>query len=130
MKPTDEDELLRDLLADQNLETLRAKSLAVGLASLRARRRMRRVVGATVLAAATLVAVLGLVATRYRQTSPVETVEVTPSSLPSRVVQVIDDEQLLALFPDRAVALVGAAGQQKLLFLDGRAGAAAAGKNR
>ena len=127
MKPTDQDQLLRDLLADENLETLRAKSLAGGLASLRSRRRVRRVVGSTVVAAATLGVVLAVVATRHRPPSSVEADEVVRSTVPSRAVQMIDDEQLLALFPDRAVALVGAAGHQKL---DGKTDATPSGKNR
>jgi hypothetical protein len=33
-------------------------------------------------------------------------------------VKLINDDELLALFPDRPVALIGKPGQQQLVFLD------------
>ena len=42
------------------------------------------------------------------------------SSKPESKVEYITTEQLFALFPNRAMALVGKPGHQQLIFLDGR----------
>lgn len=118
MNPSDRDHLLRDILADEKVEQLRQTSLDRGLATLRARRRRRRLFPAVAssLAAVALFAILTS-APRERE-APVAGVaspalSTTPSSL-----KIIDDRELLALFPDRSVALIGEPGNQKLFFLD------------
>jgi hypothetical protein len=119
MKRADQDRLLDGILGDESLAQLRHISLAGMLEAARARRR-RRVVVSTVGALAVLFSLL-VVATRRSEKIP----SVEPVSAPAAArVKFIDDAQLLALFPDRSVALIGPPGNQKLLFLDEVNGAA------
>ena len=114
MKRSDQNRLLGELFADENVERLRAASLAGALNVLRARRRRRAFVSG---AAASLgLAVAVLVSTRHR---PPEEVIVAPTEPKRNAVKIISDEQLLALFPDRSVALIGRPGEQRLLFFAG-----------
>jgi hypothetical protein len=41
-----------------------------------------------------------------------------PAAEAAAPIKVISDEDLLALFPDRSMALLGPPGQQQLVFLD------------
>jgi hypothetical protein len=143
MSPDDHDRLLRELLGTDALEALRRDSLAAGLAAVRAQRRRRATLtGAT--AAITLVAAFGWmwhgrpspesVAMEHEAhlpRLPAYTVEITPAvmgttedvpdALPPATddgVQLISDEELFALFPGRAMALIGPPGAQRFLFLD------------
>jgi hypothetical protein len=129
MNRFDKDRLLREILADENLERLREASLERGLASLRARRR-RRAVLPSIAAVAALAAILAVLFPRQgRNATRIAASDPLPATSLSKV-KVIDDEQLLALFPDRAVALIGAPGNQKLVFLDSAVMSIAAEKNR
>ena len=110
MNRSDQDRLLREILADENIESLRAASLAGGLAALHTRRRRRALLSGV--AASTAIAAILAVLSSHR--APVA---IAPPPL-ARSVTVIDDQQLLALFPDRTVALIGAPGNQKLFFAD------------
>lgn len=112
MKRTDQDRLLQDVLADDALARLRVASLAGGLASLRQRRRRQRLL-ATASTLAFVLAVL-LVAQRRPAAPPLPAV-VEAKNPP---IKFITDEQLFALFPDRATALIGPPGEQKFIFLD------------
>jgi len=49
--------------------------------------------------------------------SPASVREASPAP-PANRVKIITNEQLLALFPERPVALIGAPGTQRLMFLD------------
>ncbi|MEO5960781.1 MAG: hypothetical protein ABIR80_16850 [Opitutaceae bacterium] len=117
MKRADQDRLLTGILEDEKLAALRRSSLAGMLAASRARGRRRTAVRAA--ASVTVLCSLVFLASRRSEiilpTGPV----IAPTV--SRV-KFIDDEQLLALFPGRSVALIGPPGNQKLLFLDGTAG--------
>jgi hypothetical protein len=111
MKRSEQDRLLGEIFADEGVERLRAASLAGGLAALRARRRRRTYVSGAAVSFA--IAIAALVSTR-RQPHVETTVRQTEPK--TNAVQIINDEQLLALFPDRSVALIGRPGQQRLVF--------------
>ena len=135
MKPSDQDRLLRELLGDERLENLRAASLAGALATLRARRRRRAALTGATVAVTLLLALVwhGLPARIPEITggTPVPPLASQPqpdttspdlASVP-RVpatpgVQIINDEELFALFPGRSMALIGPPGAQLFVFLD------------
>ena len=109
MKRSDQDRLLREVFANENLDRLRAASLATGLGALRQRRRRRTILATTASLALMLTAFLVI----QRRAARPEAAEEKISH-----VKFIDDAQLLALFPGRSVALIGVPGEQKLIFLD------------
>ena len=111
MKRPDQERLLRGILADDNVEALRAASLARGLTLLRARRRRR----ASVAMVASLAAIAAALLTpRSDDRLPNEREALSaPAATPTKI---ITDEQLLALFPEQSVALVGAPGTQRLIL--------------
>lgn len=113
MKFSENDRLLRDILADENVERLREASLARMLEVTRRRRRRRTWMSG---AAASLAIMTTLLVMLRRETSA--PIVEPPEPIGGRV-KIINDEQLLALFPDRSVALIGRPGDQRLLFLDG-----------
>jgi hypothetical protein len=123
MKPSDQDRLLREIFSDATVDHVRETSLARGIGALRGRRRRRTVLAS---AAASLAVTASLVVA-LRHHDPVAS---TPPILVPRPivspVATITDEQLLALFPNRSVALVGVPGEQRLLFLDAPQPAASA----
>ena len=113
MKRSEQDRLLREILEDESLAQLRGDSLARGLDVLRRRRQRRGAVMSSMVAAAMLIAI-ALVIRR-----PAKIISATPPAAPRTAgVKFIDDQQLLALFPDRSVALFGPPGHQQLVFLD------------
>ncbi len=124
MKRSDSDQLLREILDDGDAANFRATSLAGGLELLRQRQRRRRLARAcaTFVAPSMLVFVLVF----HQITKPL------PKAAPPRPalaqlsapdkVKIITDDELFALFPGRAMALIGTPGSQRLVFLDhGRA---------
>ena len=112
MRRSDQDRLLRDVLADESLARLRQDSLASGLTSLRQRRR-RRTLLATAASLALMLTVL-FVAQRRPAIPAAPAAAVAKTSH----VKFINDEQLFALFPGRPAALIGSPGAQKFIFLD------------
>lgn len=114
MKSSDRDHLLRNVLADEALEQARATSLEAMLRSVRRRRQRRALVTG---GAATLVVALSLAVLIQRWPAGARD-EVSSPTTPAPAVRTISDEQLLALFADRSVALVGRDGAQQLLFFD------------
>jgi hypothetical protein len=128
MKHFDQDRMLREILDGRELSDLRRVSLEQGLASLR-RRRQHRLVLRT--CAVVFVPLLFLLVCLPRKSPVTPGRPVTYASLPhapsptpdvAAPIKFISDEELLALFPNRPVALIGRPGQQQLVFLD-RAGA-------
>jgi hypothetical protein len=113
MKRSEEDRLLREILTDEPLDALRQRSLDGGISLLRRRRATRAVMSGI---AAVTVVIAVLVIQRFRLPPPSEPVHA--SIVRSSTVTMINDEQLLALFPNRAVALIGRPGHQKLLLAD------------
>ena len=116
MKRSNHDRLLRDVLSDEQVERLRAASLDQMLEVTRRRRRRNTWVSG---AAASLAIVMTLLVLSHREASaPGAEQPPEPVTVRSRV-KIIDDDQLLALFSDRSVALIGSPGKQRLVFLDG-----------
>jgi hypothetical protein len=125
MKPPEEHPLLNELLSGPEVTGFREASLNHGLTALRHTRRRRRVLRGVALAAlpvllVSLVLLGGSMDRAGRDTTTVAS-PVIPSapeqSRPSSV-EYISDEELLALFPNQPLALVGPEGQQQLVFLD------------
>ena len=124
MKPPNENPLLREILTDEKLTEVRRASLDNSLAIIR---RRRRVAQALQLSALVLVSVLAITMVLLRQprqsivaSNQTNTVVASskdqPESAPS--VRTISDEELFALFPGRAVALIGAPGHQEFVVLN------------
>ena len=129
MKRQDQDKLLRETLTGGELSDFRKASLASGLAAVRRRRRYRRAAQAGAIMVLTLLVSLGIVH-QYSNGKPVREIasrKQTPATLAtspapsseSTKVKTISDDELFALFPGRAMALVGKPGEQQLVFVDG-----------
>lgn len=121
MKRSEQEQLLGELLDSERLTEVRGSSLELGLAHLRRRRQRERVMRGLLVAAVplALLLVVLLTPTSPRRVLPVKVASsaVTAASTP---VKFITDDELLALFPGRSLALVGKPGQQQLVFLDQR----------
>lgn len=133
MNSDPKDTLLKELLSGRELEELRASTLNHGLDLARRRRRYRRATRMSGLAAFVFAAVV-LVSMLVRTTPTVDPrimvdhpgtaatdLAATAPPVPSRELpglRRLTDDQLLALFPGRPVALIGPPGDQKLVFLD------------
>jgi hypothetical protein len=133
MKPDPNHRLLDELLSDDPLDQLRAATLEQGLLLVRRRRRIRRV-ARTSAWIGMLVAIAIAVPALFRsqpasdqatQTTDSEGVIIAHAAVELPVesdtdtgVRFLTDEQLLAMFPGRPVALIGPAGDQRLVFLD------------
>jgi hypothetical protein len=128
MKRSEHDRLLREILADENVERLRASSLDGMLTATRRRRRRSALMRG---AAASVVVTLTLLIALYRRPAPPAAAEPRPSRVATAgTVKILDDQQLLALFPDRSVALIGRTGEQRLMFLDEPRTSSATGKTQ
>jgi hypothetical protein len=131
VKRHDQDNLLRETLTGEELSEFRKASLADGLAAVRRRRRYRRAAQVGALAVLTLLVSLGIVhqhrnKTSVREVASIKQTSATPTPSPAPAaettkVKIISDDELFALFPGRAMALVGKPGEQQLVFLDGGA---------
>jgi hypothetical protein len=125
MKRLEQDRLLSELLAGGAPADFRRASLERGLALIRRRRRARRVGRWCVVALLPLAFGAGIFLSRPSRpdAGPVSAGQshapgISGQTARSESVQIIDDEQLLALFAGRPLALVGQPGHQQLLFLD------------
>jgi len=123
MKNRDSNPLLTGILDSELLDDFRQASLAFGLNAIRGRRRIRRIVRTCAIGIpviAILAAFLYHDISLHRNGSISSETASRVASIPSSKdeVQIIDDDQLFALFPDRAIALVGKPGHQQLVFLD------------
>ncbi len=135
MNRADHERLLTEILSDERLESLRPAALerTLALAS-RQRRRRRRLRTAAIGAMAIVAGVLAVRNVDHVMTSPGYSTR-TPTSVAAHPsvasapstglgkVEVITDQQLLALFPGRSAALVGPPGGPRRLLLE-RDGAA------
>jgi len=117
MKRFRPEQLLRDVLADDEVERLRASTLTEMLRAAGLRRQRRAWISG---AAGTLAVVMAILVLTHFPVHPPRGSAGPAQPLTRSPVSLIDDEQLLALFPDRPVALVGPPGDQRLLFLDGK----------
>lgn len=125
MKRHEQDQLLKELLADDDLPAFRQASLERGLTFLRHKRRRQRAVRLGALACAVLLCAVGMLLNRVFDRADHQTAgsispanETSPLQAESATVKFISDEELFALFPDRAMALIGKPGQQQVVFLD------------
>ena len=124
MKSSEHDPLLTEILTGDEPSDFRRTSLEHALKSLRRQRRWRTVRAG---AAASLTLLLVCLFLFHRPAkAPVRQIVFSPPrpsavpAPPTRTAEVkfITDDELLALFPDRPVALIGKPGHQQLVFLD------------
>ena len=120
MKRSDQDRLLREILGDGDAAGFRAASLARGVDFLQRRRRRNRLaqVCAAVILPALLIYGLYLHPTIKPFNSPPVIGHASARPADRDKVKIITDEELFALFPNRAMALIGSPGRQQLVFLD------------
>ena len=136
MKSNDKEPLIDEVLADPGLDELRAATLDHGMAAVRSRRQWRQLRRATAVTLCVAGAAAILLVVLLESASPGKEKLFTGESLPTdsapatKVVKVmhdktesgdverLTDDELLALFPERPVALIGLPGRQKLVFLD------------
>lgn len=122
MNPSDQDRLLKELLAGEASPDFRQASLERALASMRRRRIVHRV--SSVCAVAALMGIMLWQTTSARRSASSGTQMASNATAvivqqPARAqFQTISDDELLALFPGRLVALIGEPGRQRLVFLD------------
>lgn len=118
--PTNQTELLADVLAEEE-EALRTSTLECGLSALRQRRRLRRIRTAALMALPLIVIAAMFAPALILQRRPVPSIAAVnppPAMVEGTAIRIISDEELLALFKDRPVALVGRPGHQQLVLLD------------
>lgn len=124
MKNFEKEKLLNEILADESLAEFRRASLADGVAFLRRQRRRRFALRAGVLLLATSLCAWAMLLNRSIRRTPHHLANLRPPQRsqspagPAGGVRFISDDELLALFPDRPVALIGKPGKQRLVFLD------------
>ena len=123
MKNTDHHELWRDALDDTLPADFATVTLTTMLGAARTRRRRKAAVKGTIAAALVIPAL-------FLALRPGPQVQVTPpigqghQEIPSPTppapppIQVMSDDELLAQFPGRAVALIGSGDSKQLVFLD------------
>jgi hypothetical protein len=120
MKRSEQDRLLREILEDGEAANFRAASLARGVDFLKRRERRRRLAQACAMFLLPGLLILGLVlhlASGPAAAPPVVRADSAPPADTAKV-KIITDEELFELFPNRALALIGSPGQQRLVFLD------------
>src|SRR5882724_682106 len=123
MKPSEQEKLLKEILPEEDLRDFQQASLEHGLTFLRQRRRRGYLLRASALATVLSLVTLGLLLKPHRAPQPDNsTAQLPPAPQSAPVaaspVKFISDDELLALFPNRQVALIGKPGQQRLVFLD------------
>jgi hypothetical protein len=125
MKRLEQDRLLSELLAGDERSDFRRASLEQGLALIRRRRRARRLGRWCILALLPLAfgAAIFFSWPSRPDVRPVSVAQSRARGVSGQIakagsIRIIDDEQLLALFSGRPLALVGQPGHQQLLFLD------------
>ena len=115
--------LLEEIFDSPEAGGLRQASLEAGLRALRGKRRRRiaaRCVASICVLGFAAAGVVRVLERNERNNHPVPVAGPGPEQKipPSPGVEIIDADQLLALFPNRPVALVGPPGKRKLVFLD------------
>lgn len=124
--PDDFDRLLDDVLTPDHPDRFRDESLQTVLSIVRSRKRRRQMTQATLLLALPLV--LAGVLWLKRQAggpgllpaaaNPETFASSTAPTIPGTDIRLISDDDLFALFPGRAMALIGPKDNQELVFLD------------
>ena len=113
----DLERLVTDLISEENE---RVESLAVALRAVRSERRRRQVTRIAGLTGLPLV-ILAFTFMFPRPSTPSRGYEPQVRSaqfIPQTTIEIISDEQLLDLFEEQPVALVGLPGNQRLLLFD------------
>lgn len=122
MNQSDQDRLLKELLAGEASPGFRQASLECALASMRRRRMLQRIASVGAVAAVMGIALWQTTSARRTVSSGTQMASNATAVIvqqPARAkFQTISDDELLALFPDRPVALIGEPGRQRLVFLD------------
>lgn len=123
MNHPDSEDLLNNILDAENHAEFRQQTLARGLAEVRARARRRHFARMGVAAAIPCLLALGLLLSNLHDRTQTASRTALHNDSPPRVndlppIKIINDEQLFALFPGRAMALIGSPGNQQLVFLD------------
>jgi hypothetical protein len=122
MKPSEHEKLLKAILPEEDSSHFQRASLEYGLTHLRRQRRRGYLARAGALAAVACLATMELVKwhhpARRDGSNPQLSSTPRPAQATSSQVKFISDDELLALFPNRPVALIGKPGQQRLVFLD------------
>ena len=124
MKRSEQNEILNRLTAEMDLAELKRSSLESGLSALRQRRQRRRAHRAWALAILPVLLAGALLVDRSvgilrPKTPPTQHISAaTGAGSQDSGARLISDEELFALFPNRALALVGKPGHQELIFLD------------
>ncbi len=112
---TDRKRLLAEILSETG--DFRATSLEKALSQARrarAQRRMTLVIASVAIVSASV----ALLFSAHRTAGPAPLSSSVTAAAPAPEVRIINDEELLNLFPDRAVALVGPPSHRQLVFLD------------
>jgi hypothetical protein len=115
------DSLLHDLLQDGAGAAFREASLNTMLSAARRTRRQRKTLR---LAGCAAVLLLGATAIWQRPNIPTAPTAIASHNSPvaadpaRKPIRYIDDKELLSLFPNRPVALIGSAQGQQLILLD------------
>ncbi|HEX4263675.1 MAG TPA: hypothetical protein VH597_04995 [Verrucomicrobiae bacterium] len=122
MKPQEHQRLLKAILAEEDAGNFQQTSLEHGLTFLRQQRRRRYLARSDALVAVLCLVILELVkwnhsARRDGFGPQLSSTRHPVPALPNQV-KFISDDELLALFPGRPVALIGKPGRQQLVFLD------------
>ena len=122
MNRSERAQLLKEVLATDELAGLREQSLQHGLQAVRRRKKQRGMLRSGSLAILPIIAVSSLLYFRPNQ-APVVTSNHTPATETTANhkigdIKLISDEELFALFPGRSVALIGKPGHQQLVFLN------------
>ncbi len=115
--------LTKEILIGDELAAFRQRSLECGLAVLRQRRRRRQVARLAACLAFSALLIHGFLLERMpleetaKTTAPgLAGTEVASTAATQPAVKFITDDELFALFPDRAMALIGKPGRQQVLF--------------
>jgi hypothetical protein len=122
MNSRDHKKLLKEILPPEDMADFRGASLERALAGLRRERRRRRMArfgAAFVVLAGLYAGILFHSRDQHQNGNLVTQVAPRPASpvLASSHVEFIGDEELLAVFTNQPVALIGQPGQQRLVFL-------------
>jgi hypothetical protein len=125
MNRREQDRLFAELIGGENLPELRGRTLQAGLRAMRGRKRRRRAAQAAIFCSIALIAGwLVFWMPSYTQ-NKIKNMASAPASHQQPVqqpatgdIKFISDDELLDLFPNRAVALIGKPGHQELIFLE------------
>jgi hypothetical protein len=127
MTPHEQDQLLKELLAGEEISDFRRTSLDRGIALVRLRRKRRQMAQRAVMVCVPLLLLLLLFIDQIPKlylSGPATSQTYQPIPPPVQVgdtseIKLINDDELFALFAGRSIALIGKPGEQQLVFLDG-----------